>query len=314
MDKEKTKHEKDMYVVKHNDLIQARYNLTAQQQKIILYAISKIKPNDKPGAWYEISIEDLCNACGLIIDDTGYYYKSIKDDLRNLTKRLWIKLPNHTEITVSWIADAEIVPLSGKVYIKFHEKLEPYLFTLTEHYTQYKLKNVLIFKNKYSIRLYELLKMKIKESELNMNEEDTAKFTISELKEILGVDGYPRWAEFKRNVIDRAIEEINKFNIDYHIEYETFKKGKNIEYISFIVTYATAQQSHLAYESIKEREKGRTKRKHTTKTKQKEMKLHELSKRRAEIETKLSNNPSFEVVQESSRELLEITKEFLEGN
>ena len=40
--------ERSMLVVKHNDLIQkATYNLTALEQKLIIYAISKIKPTDR---------------------------------------------------------------------------------------------------------------------------------------------------------------------------------------------------------------------------------------------------------------------------
>ena len=43
MDGTQANKSKELYVVKHNDLIRARYHLTTQQQKIILFAISKIK-------------------------------------------------------------------------------------------------------------------------------------------------------------------------------------------------------------------------------------------------------------------------------
>ena len=47
-------------VVKANDLIQkSRFSLTLQQQKIILYLISKIMPTDENFQLYEFSIPDF---------------------------------------------------------------------------------------------------------------------------------------------------------------------------------------------------------------------------------------------------------------
>ena len=66
---EKKKENQRYFVAKANDLIRkTRYNLTTQQQKIVLFAISKIKPNDPPETQYEISIDELCEACGIEID------------------------------------------------------------------------------------------------------------------------------------------------------------------------------------------------------------------------------------------------------
>ena len=307
-DGRKIRSDREMMVVKHNDLIRARYNLTTQQQKIILFAISKIKPNDRPGLWYEISIEELCNACGLIIDDTGYYYKSIKEDLKKLTDRLWIKLPDKTEMTVSWISDAVIVPLNGTVQIKFHEKLEPYLFILTEHYTQYKLESVLAFKNKYSIRLFELLRMKIFQSELENKAEVEVKFDIDELREELGATNYTRWAEFSRSVIKKAVDEINEYSDIFRVAYDVYKDGKIVKSINFIVTEPSGVQKYQAHQAARARMT--MQRKPTKKTTKKQEKARELLERSKEIESRIMN-PAFEPNTESTRELLEINKELV---
>ena len=63
-------------VVKDNDLVRARYNLTVNQQKIIAYIISLIKPEDKEMKMYEISISDYCELCGI---EKDYFYQDIKD-------------------------------------------------------------------------------------------------------------------------------------------------------------------------------------------------------------------------------------------
>ena len=57
-------------VVKANDLIQrSRFNLSLQQQKIVLYLISQITPYDEEFKLYEFSITEFCKVCG--IDDTS---------------------------------------------------------------------------------------------------------------------------------------------------------------------------------------------------------------------------------------------------
>lgn len=248
--KRHTKKENQRYfVVKANDLIRkTRYNLTTQQQKLVLFAISKIRPNDPPETIYELNIEEICDACGLEIDGGGYYYKAIKDDLVKLTTRLWIKMPDNVEATVAWISDAEIIPLSGKVYIKFHPKMAPYLFELQERYTMYHLENVLVFKSRHSIRLYELLRSYITNKMLDEGIEKNVSYKLDELRDILAVDKYPRWADLDRFVIRKAIEEINLCSDEIHIEYETYRgTGRNIETINFIITPARAKQIMRAH-------------------------------------------------------------------
>lgn len=247
------KKDREMYVVKSNDLIKARYNLTTQQQKIILYAISKIQPNDKPGKWYEISISDLCKACGLIIDDTGYYYKSIKDDLRKLTNRLWMKIPGEIEATVSFLDDAEIIPLSGKVHIKFHKRLEKHLFELKGQYTQYKLESVLAFENKYAIRLFELFKSEVRKKDMDTWNETELKYTVEELRDLLKVEKYSKWPEFNRNVIKKAIDDINKYSEDFRVKYDTYKKGKRVDTIVFIINYPSEREIFITHEANREK-------------------------------------------------------------
>ena len=251
----KTVADRRQYVVKANDLIRkTRYDLTTQQQKIILFCISKIKPDDLPETEYEIDINDICDACGINIDYGGYYYKTIKDDLQALTHRLWVKMPDKSEQTVSWIGDAKIIPLSGKVYITFHKAMSPYLFELKERYTQYHLEDVLVFKGKYTIRLYEILRSYTTQRAIDEGWERNASFKIDELRELLSVDGYKRWADFDKYIVKKAVDEINLCNDEIHIEYETYKNGgRNVESINFIITSARARQMLYAHQERRER-------------------------------------------------------------
>lgn len=253
MDGKEKKAAQGLYVVKSNELIQkARYNLTVQQQKLILFAISKIQPEDDIRKVYELSIEEVCSVLGLEIDAGGTYYKRIKDDLIKLTSRLWVQFPDR-EATVSWIGDAEIIPLSGTVYIRFHEKMQPFLFDLKAHYTQYQLYEVLTLKGKYSIRLYELLRSYVYQREMRNKEKQEIDFSVDELRSLLCCESYKKWAEFDRCVIRKAIDEINQYSDIFKIKYGTVKKGKAVTRVYFEIDYPTFSEKVIIHDKQRKR-------------------------------------------------------------
>ena len=58
-DAEYWEQERNHLVVKHNSLIQkTRYSLTTQQQKVLLYTISKIQPGDDDFKEYVFELKD----------------------------------------------------------------------------------------------------------------------------------------------------------------------------------------------------------------------------------------------------------------
>lgn len=234
---------REMYVVKSNDLIQhSRYSLTLQQQKIVLFAISKIKPLDDINTVYEFTIAELCKVCGLNIDAGGYYYHSIKKDLIKLTNREWGLLPDGSEKTISWIGDVEMRPQEGTIKIRFNPNMEPYLFDLHERYFQYRLEAGLIFKNTYSLRLYELLRSLTTQKNLDSGMPKIKTLTVEELRIRLDVKGYETWYDFERYVLRKAVAEINACSEDMNIQYVPNRNGRKMESITFTIAPAYTRQ------------------------------------------------------------------------
>lgn len=252
-----------LYVVKANDLIRkTRYNLTAQQQKIVLFCISKIRPNDPPGTAYEIDIRELCDACNVEYDNTGFYYKAIKTDILNLTQRYWVELPDRSIATVSWIGDAKITPYNSKVIIHFHPEMAPYLFQLKERYTQYRLEDVLPFKGKHAIRLYEILRSYVTAAEIEEGYQKRVTISLADLKHSMGIDNYDRWINFERRVILSSVNEINSFSQEMQITYEPMKDGgRSIEKIVFTLSSPRAKQIITARANKRQRLEGKKKQK-----------------------------------------------------
>ena len=261
MSRQKTLADREQYVVKANDLIRrTRYSLTAQQQKIVLFAISKIKPDDDIHTEYTFDINELANACGMKIRDGGSYYDRIKEDLRRLADPVWLPMTNEenkpVERMISWInSDAEILPGDSKVKISFNKHLQPYLFDLKEKYTQYRLQNVLVFRGKYAIRLYEIMRSYTTQRALEDDIEKDIVITLEDLRYLLDVQSYDIWTDFNRFIIKPAIKEINERAEDIHIEYEPMRGDhtRSIEQINFIITRARAKQQLDAHYARKEK-------------------------------------------------------------
>jgi len=215
-------------IVKANDLIQkSRFNLQLQEQKIILYLISKIKPEDVELKEHLFEIQDFCKICGLD-SCNGANYIYIKKTLKDLRdKSIWITLDDGSETVLAWLDTVTINKDSGIVKLKIAEMMKPYLLLLREHYTQYELLYTLAMKSQYSIRLYELLK--------SYEYQRTRTFDIDELKLRLSAEKYKRFADFKRYVLDRAINEINSLS-DLDVTYDIIKKNRKFIKIEFTMT------------------------------------------------------------------------------
>lgn len=213
-------------VVKHNQLIQhSRHNLSTQEQKIVLFLITKIKPEDTDLHLYEFKIRDFCDICG--IDLSGGNYVLLKETIKKLAdKSIWITLDDGRETIIRWIDRPYIDDKSGTIQIKLDELMKPYLLELKEHFTTYSLYFTLAMKSKYSLRIYEILK-----SYQNMGQ---IEFEIEHLKKMLFAEKYELFGDFKRKVLDIAMREINELG-DIFIKYELEKKSHKFHKIKFYI-------------------------------------------------------------------------------
>lgn len=218
-------------VRKANELIQkSRFNLSLQQQKVVLYLISQISPFDEDFKLYEFSVSEFCRVCG--IDETsGKNYTDLKNAIKDIAdKSLWIHLDDGTETLLRWIEKPYINKKSGMISIRLDKDMKPFLLQLKKNYTQYDLLWTLRFRSKYSIRLYELIKS------IHFKELETYEriYELEELKRILNAETYTTYQTLKTRVLNPAIEEINEFS-DKQVSYEPIKKGRSVIKIRFVI-------------------------------------------------------------------------------
>lgn len=222
-------------VTKSNALIQkSRYNLTVQEQKLVAYIVAQIKPSDDDLTDYNLDVKQYAKLCGISPEPMYTELKETLDNLKSKEKDIHIITGKGKGVHTNWVTEWYYNDINGGLKVSVGKALKPYLIQLKQQFTSYGLLYVLGFKSKYSIRLYELLK--------SFQGLKQCGFTIDNLKNLLDVGTkYKPFKEFKRNVIDVAVREINTSS-DLQINYKTHKTGRFITDITFYIEQAPRQR------------------------------------------------------------------------
>ena len=211
-------------IVKHNEIVEGRYNLTLTEAKIVAKLTSLIKKDDDDFQSYKFTAKELLK--DLKIDENNYKDLKIAVD-RLMTRIISIKTEN-SELKTTFLSSAEYFK-NSTIELSFDKKLKPYLLQLKTNFTKYHLENILNLKSFYAIRIYELCKQyeNIKERIIE----------ISELKTILGIEKtkYKLYGHFKNKVLEIAEREINE-KTDILIQIEEIKTGRKITAIKFLIS------------------------------------------------------------------------------
>lgn len=217
-------------VVKDNALIDASFNLSLVEQRLMLIAIVEAREiqdltPDTPIEIKASSYREQYNT------DSSEAYKQLAEATKQLFNRQFSyvdKYKGEDAITVSrWLNEATYINNKGTVVIYLNRNVISMISRLEANFTKYLLDQVSDFKSQYSIRLYELL---IKYKDIG----NSKKYTIDEIRILLGigVNEYKVLADFKKRVLDLAVKEIND-KTDTTIKYEQFKEGRTISHILF---------------------------------------------------------------------------------
>ncbi len=209
-------------VIQSNRLIEARYQLTVAEQRLIFVIISMIDLNDEDFKRYKIQLTELADLWGIKQD---VVYREARKITSRLMKRLLeITEPDGTIMQVHWVCLALHKP--GYITLQFHPLLKPYLLQLKGAFTKCSLKMLNQFQSIYTIRIYQLLKQ--------YKNIGSRTFTVDELKAILGIERnkYKIFKDFRRRVLDQARKELD-MKADFTFDLEGIVKGRKTSEITF---------------------------------------------------------------------------------
>lgn len=225
-------------VSKANRLIEARYKLNLVEQKLILFAISRLDTVQKDFNIQRFSLKELSD----VIGEQEHRYSEIKKVVRELRKKEVIINTADKELITGWLSSIVFEKNTGMVELEFSKNLAPYLLELRGAYKGYQLENVIQMKSAYAIRIYEMLKQ--------WDCKRTQTYTVEELRRRLTLEKqYTAFTDFEKRVLEPAKAEINEHS-DLWVTYRKVKKGRNIESIEFEIEQKVGTRNNEA-EDIK---------------------------------------------------------------
>ena len=215
-------------IVKSNQVVEAGYELTTNEQRLILLGISKIpKEQDvNPNIGYEITAQEFATAYNI---HPKTAYRELKEATNKLYERSIIIRNEQQTMKVRWASSiitdnpyvSDVLPDEDwkRVVLFFSPQIVPYLSNLKTNFTQYLQSDISNVSGAYTIRFYELV--------CQYRTIGKREISIQDLRFILNIgDKYPLFYDFKRRVIEPSIKEIND-KTPMQISYEQ-KKRKTI--------------------------------------------------------------------------------------
>ncbi len=236
-------------VYKSNALVEAAYRLSVQEQRIILACIGQVRRDEEvtDEVLYSITAADLAAVAGIAVGDA---YKELKDAALRL-KRREVRLtqePNgkgkkpKTMIT-GWVQTIFYIEGEGRVELRFTKDMLPYLTGLQREFTRYALSDVAKMTSAHGIRLYELLAQW---------PDGHRVIEVDELRRWLQLeDRYPLMADFRRNVIQPAVDQINEHS-PLTVRWDQRKTGRRVTHLVFTYVNKTKAQLKAAAKSAEQ--------------------------------------------------------------
>ena len=236
--------EHQLQVRQHNVITNARHELSAVQLDIYFMLLSRLKPGEN--SKYEISVKEIEDLTG-----RQWNYQQLRDATSGLIGKVFEIQEDDGLLQVALMSSAKYIKGQGRIQLTIAEDLKPYLVDLKNNFTGFQLFCVLSMTSKYAKWLYVQFS-RWKDIGYLSYEVEQLKFRLN-LKDPKGKlpEQYKQWGQFKDNVLEPAIKQINASS-DLRVSYDTEKKGKSIHKLNFTIKYVPQFQTVIPFELAEE--------------------------------------------------------------
>ena len=213
-------------VRRHNKLIESRHRLSIVERRFVLWIISQIKSSDEDFQVYSVGVREWEQFVGL--KPTDNTYNEIYKMADNLTQRnvgITDKNDKSGFEFIPWFHRIRYKLGEGRIEAILHPDLKPFLLNLKEYYTPITLEHALLLKSSYSSRIYDLLKQ--------YQSIGNRTILLYDLRKMMQLEKqYPKYADFRRYVLEVAQKEIN-VKTDISFTFRPVREGRKITAIFF---------------------------------------------------------------------------------
>ena len=205
----------------HNNLIEAQYKFTREQQLILLQVAKTLQSRDI----YSKEMQDVT---------VNYSARELADNigivdlrhLRGVVRSLQRCIMSFKNLEENWEMDVNIFSrgqyfAGGEIEIRLDEYMIQFFKQLSDNFTKLNIKELVRLKSKYSIRIYEISR-KLQFIKPPYKKEKI--YSIDEFQKIVG-SNYKTWQHIEEKVLIPAKKEINS-NTHIYFDYEGIKSYK----------------------------------------------------------------------------------------
>ena len=222
---------KNNLVAKSNDLIVASYELTRNEQRLLLACISQI--NSQPNA-SEVTMQDefvvTTEQMKELYKDSSKdnVYRDLNVVANNLFEReVKIALPDNEMLRTRFVSSVLFQPEKSQITVTFAQKILPYLTQLKKNFTRYRLADTVELTSVYAIRLYEMVVCWQGQNRWSETVD------LGEFRYMMGCVGkYKQFGQLRESVIEKAVEQINE-NTAYNVSVKYRKIKHTYKSVTF---------------------------------------------------------------------------------
>lgn len=218
--------------VNNQALLEATYGLDVLEQKFLRILSTKMKSSDPFNSTYELNTSSILQELDLSGLRGSGYLKRITANLRGNVFEIR-NASNNTMIQTSWLTKVMYYQKEPVLSVEIDESLKEFFLYLKEDSNTEDFNEMYRLKRHFSKKMYSFIKNKMGTNMIRILNLDELRNEL-EAKET----SYLKYADFKRRVLDAAIEEINE-KTNLNVCYDIITTGRKVTAVRLVTEVKT---------------------------------------------------------------------------
>lgn len=226
-----------LFIRQAHQISRAAYILPATQKQLLILLVAQVQIRKTGFELLEVGLSDLLAALEIDASNSEFLRTHVKALVGAV-----VEIETDDEWVVhQWVSTARYIKSRKVFQFKLHEELLPYVCEVKDFWSKIALTDLNRLQSKYSVRLYELV-MAAKGFEGQGGNKPGEWFVDLDFADLrvrfkVGPGEYSRTGNFRTNVIDLPIQEINKAKIGITIkaDYDRFRRGRSLLGVRLLV-------------------------------------------------------------------------------
>lgn len=222
----------------NNGFITAKYDgrMSINAMKLLRLTLTQCRMNDNEFFEYDVTVTDL--AAMFRIDASNIYREMDKITTQMMKTLIHIR-PDGSKKDFdkfTMFSECHYREKTGILTVQLSEKMKPYVLELKGNFTKIPIGNLVTMRSKYSMKLYELLSMELRNAPTYGSKKQLVYLDLATIRTATGTEEkLKQIKELRERLLNIAVNEINESDIGWNISYTDRKNGRTIIGFDFVI-------------------------------------------------------------------------------